>query len=281
MEKAGKLRHIRALCMLLLIVCSLAFSPVTSVTVTYASTKTSASARAKKKKAAKASKTAKTKKKKTTVKKGFVKKNGRWYYYNEQGKLQTGWIRVGSATYYGKKSGSHAGALVTGWVRSGGREYYFRRSGGKGKTGMMYTGTQKVNGISCHFTDEGVFTGCTHAGSRRGFINRVGEMARENQRKHNILATVVVAQACLETGYGRVVPGNNLFGLYGKRFSSWQGSFEGYNAYIRRYFPRLVGVRSYVRYASTIGSGGYAAAGNYGQSLLWIIRRYNLTKFAR
>lgn len=213
---------------------------------------------------------------------GFASKNGKVYYYGEDHKLKTGWIIVNGKRYYAKKKKPYKGSLLTGWQRIKGKEYYFRRTGKKGKYGMAYAGeTKDVNGIACKFDKNGVFLGCRHAGSRSGFINRVGEMARDNQRKNNILATVVVAQACLETGYGKYIYHNNLFGLYGKRFGSWQGSIEGYNSYIRTYFPSLIGVRSYSYYVNRIANGGYAAASNYGSSLMSIISSYNLTRFAR
>lgn len=213
---------------------------------------------------------------------GFVKKNGRVYYYGKDHKKKTGWIIVNGKRYFGKKRKPYKGSLLTGWHTFGGKEYYFRESGKPGKYGLAYAGkVQEVNGIACRFDKSGVFLGCRYAGSRSGFIGQVGEMARDNQRKNDILATVVVAQACLETGYGEYIYHNNLFGLYGKRFGSWQSSIEGYNTYIRTYFPSLIGVHSYSYYVNRIGNGGYAAAPNYGSILMSIIREKNLTRFSR
>lgn len=218
------------------------------------------------------------KKKKT----GFVKEGGRWYYYGKSHKVKTGWIKVGKRTFYGEKSGSHKGSFLTGWQTIGGKEYYFEKTGGRRKYGSLYKGgVRKVNGISCKFSKDGVFTGCKYAGSTSGFVNRIGELARNNQRKNNILATVPVAQSILETGYGRVTPYHNLFGIYGGRYSSEEDSFEGYNRYIRTYFPSLIGCMSYTTYAWRIGNGGYAEAGGYAPALLQIISRDNLTRFAR
>lgn len=217
-----------------------------------------------------------------TVKTGFVKQGSRMYYYGSDHRKKTGWITVNGRIYFAKLRKPYKGSLLTGWQTIGGKEYYFRKKGKAGLLGMAYAGrVRKVNGISCVFNDKGVFTGCKYAGSRSGFIGTIGEMARNNQRKNNILATVVVAQACLETGYGKYIYHNNLFGIYGGRYSSWQGSMEGYNAYIRRYFPSLIGCRNHYTYVNRIASGGYAAAGNYGSSLRWIISSFNLTRFAR
>ena len=238
-----------------------------------------------KKKAASTKKAAakKTAAKKTAaVRQGFVKSGARWYYYSEEHRMTTGWIHVGGRKYYGRTSGSRKGSLLTGWQTIGGKEYYFSETGGAGAVGRAYAGcTKKVNGISCVFNQEGVFTGCRYAGGTDSFVSRIGEMARHNQRKNNILATVTVAQAILETGYGSVKPHNNLFGIYGGRYSSEAESMEGYNAYIRKYFPSLIGCRNYYTYASRIGNGGYAQAGGYTSALLQIISQNGLTKYAK
>lgn len=213
---------------------------------------------------------------------GFVKRGSRWYYYNENHKKVYGWIRIGKKLYYAKKKSPYRGSLVSGWMTIRGKEYYFSPVNKKGRFGRAYMNqTKVVNGIACNFNEAGEYTGMKYAGPRNGFVNRVGEMARDNQRKNNILATVVVAQACLETGYGQHVYRNNLFGLYGRRFSSEQQSMRAYNTYIHTYFPSLIGCRSYYTYATRIGNGGYAQAGGYGPALLSIIHSHNLTRFAR
>ena len=250
------------------------------------STKAKSSKKSSKKKSVSKKKAASTKKeaaKKTAAaRQGFVKIGSGWYYYGEDHRMMTGWIHVGGRKYYGRTSGSRKGSLLTGWQTIGGKEYYFSETGGAGAIGRAYAGcTKKVNGISCVFNQEGVFTGCRYAGGTGSFVSRIGEMARHNQRKNNILATVTVAQAILETGYGSVKPHNNLFGIYGGRYSSEAESLEGYNAYIRRYFPSLIGCRNYYTYASRIGNGGYAQAGGYTSALLQIISQNGLTKYAK
>lgn len=250
------------------------------------STKPKSTKKSSKKQSVSKKKAASTKKvaaKKTAaVRQGFVKVGARWYCYGEDHRKMTGWIHIGGRKYYGKTSGSGKGSLLTGWQTIGGKEYYFSETGGAGAVGCAYAGcTKKVNGISCVFNQEGVFTGCRYAGGTGSFVSRIGEMARHNQRKNNILATVTVAQAILETGYGSVKPHNNLFGIYGGRYRSEAESMEGYNAYIRRYFPSLIGCRNYYTYASRIGNGGYAQAGGYTSALLQIISQNGLTKYAK
>lgn len=47
------------------------------------------------------------------------------------------------------------------------------------------------------------------------FIERIAPMAMVNMRIYGILASVTIAQAALESGWGAHAPGNNLFGIKG------------------------------------------------------------------
>ncbi|WP_342433037.1 S8 family serine peptidase [Neobacillus sp. FSL H8-0543] len=52
-------------------------------------------------------------------------KGGVWYYFNQEAKMQTGWVHDGKSWYYLNKSG----AMATGWVKDGGTWYYLNKSG--------------------------------------------------------------------------------------------------------------------------------------------------------
>ena len=214
---------------------------------------------------------------------GFVKKKGKWYYYLN-GKKQKGWITVGNKTYYARKKGKQKYQLVQGWKKIRKKWYYFFEKGKKGRICSMVKGrTFKVNGISCVFNKDGSFLKYKYAGKRNGFVQKIGEMARENQARNNILASIVTAQACLETGYGRHVYHNNLFGIRAgqgyRHYSSWKKSMEDYTEFMRHYIPGLFGVRNAYRACSIVGSSGYAQAWNYGSMLSTIVQSHNLTKF--
>ena len=173
----------------------------------WAASKTTSKKKTSKKKT---SKKKTSKKKKAAKKEGFVKKNGSWYYY-EAGKKKTGWITVGTRRYYAIKTGSSRGRLVRGWYTIRKKQYYFREEGKKGVIcSLAAGGTCKVNGIKCIFDEEGQFVKCKHAGDTDGFINEIGEKARINQAYNNILASLVVAQACLETGHGDCSVSSNI-----------------------------------------------------------------------
>ena len=217
-----------------------------------------------------------TKKKKKT---GFQKKNGHWYFL-KNGKKQTGWITFKGRRYYAYKKGYRKGRLVTGWFKKGKKEYYFREKGKKRIIGSMAIDcTVKINGIKCVFNKKGKFVKCKNAGKRNGFINTIGEMARENQARNNILASLVVAQACVETGYGAYIYHNNLFGIAGGSYSSWEESLEAYVDFMKTYIPGIFGVRDWGTACYIVGRSGYASASNYYSSLVWVISNYNLTRF--
>ena len=74
---------------------------------------------------------------KSTVGK-WKKKNGKWYYYDANGKLHKGWLKYKKQTYYLKKNGQ----MATGWQKVGKSWYYFAKSG-EMKTGWIKLGTRK------------------------------------------------------------------------------------------------------------------------------------------
>ena len=269
-------RHL-LVCLAAALVLSMAAAPVllTQSSVVWAKSTTKTKSSAKKANS----------KKKTKKKNGFVKKNGYWYYYLN-GKKQKGWITVGKKKYYGLKKGSNSqkGRLVKGWYKIRKKTYYFREEGKKGIIcSLAINGTAKVNGIKCIFDDEGNLVKCKYAKKGTDFVSKVGELARMNQAKNNILASLVVAQACLETGFGRNIYHNNLFGIRqgsGYRwYDSWEESIEDYVNFMHTYIPRIFGVRDWSTACWIIGNAGYAEAGGYGSALVSIVRNYNLTRF--
>jgi flagellum-specific peptidoglycan hydrolase FlgJ len=51
--------------------------------------------------------------------------------------------------------------------------------------------------------------------SKESFIDQLAPAAQADMREFGILASVTIAQAILESGWGRSAPGNNLFGIKG------------------------------------------------------------------
>ncbi len=94
---------------------------------------------------------------------GWVTKNGKKYYYNEQGEMLKGKVAIDGHLYYLDAS---TGALHTGWFKIG-KKYYYANSGGilavntwqGGKylksTGAAATGWTEIDGVSYLFDSSG------------------------------------------------------------------------------------------------------------------------------
>ena len=117
---------------------------------------------------------------------GWVKKNDKWYYYNN-GKLLTGWLNYQGAVYY--LAGN--GAMVSGWQMIGGKWYYFNSSGsmrtgwlkdgGKWyylqKNGVMKTGWIYLDKVWYYLEGSGAMkTGWLRLGSTWYFMDQSGAM---------------------------------------------------------------------------------------------------------
>ncbi|MBE5943861.1 MAG: hypothetical protein E7258_02965 [Lachnospiraceae bacterium] len=118
---------------------------------------------------------------------GWVKDNGKWYYLNNNGEMQTGWVLLGGKWYY-LNSG---GAMQTGWGLIDGKWYYFNSNGemqigwvnigGKwyylNSGGAMQTGWGLVNGKWYYFNSDGTMkTGWINIGGKWYYLNPGGDM---------------------------------------------------------------------------------------------------------
>ena len=74
--------------------------------------------------------------------------DGCWYYLNASGKMATGWKQVGDNWYYL----DGAGRMKTGWLEWNGDWYYFDGSG------VMVTGKRTIGGKSYTFGSDGAMT---------------------------------------------------------------------------------------------------------------------------
>ncbi len=80
------------------------------------------------------------------LKTGWVKTGGKWYYLDDLGVMQTGFVKVDGSWYYLSSSG----AMFTGWGTDGNRWFYFDGSG------AMKTGWLKENGIWYYLDASGI-----------------------------------------------------------------------------------------------------------------------------
>lgn len=62
----------------------------------------------------------------TIVANGWKKINGKWYYFDKSGYMQTGWLKDGSKWYYLNSGGD----MATGWLKVGSTWYFFIKTSG-------------------------------------------------------------------------------------------------------------------------------------------------------
>lgn len=141
------------------------------------------------------------------------------------------------------------------------------------------------------------------------FLNLLVPAAQACQRATGVPASLTLAQAALESGWGARAPGNNLFGI--KADAAWKGATVSFptTEYIKgvkksltltfRAYPDWAGsmidhadfFRKNPRYAAcfkeTTGQGwaravakaGYATDPNYAASLIAVMDGRNMTKY--
>jgi len=143
------------------------------------------------------------------------------------------------------------------------------------------------------------------------FIQAIKGQATKDMNKYGILASLTIAQAILESGWGSSglsKSANNLFGI--KAFSSWKGAkvnlptHEYYhgkrieiNSYFRKYkswgnsitdhtkllmtkrYERIIGVTDYKLVCKLIRDCGYATDISYTTKLINIIETYKLYEY--
>ena len=76
---------------------------------------------------------------------GWTKVSGKWYYFNASGAMLTGWQKISNTWYYFNPGGD----MVTGWKQISGKWYYFNTSG------AMVTGWQTISGKTYFFKSGG------------------------------------------------------------------------------------------------------------------------------
>lgn len=149
------------------------------------------------------------------------------------------------------------------------------------------------------------------------FITKVGKMAKKDMAKSKILASITIAQACLESGYGEselARKANNLFGIKkhdwkgktyakdsyevenGKKvlrrsvfraYDSWQDSINDHSKYLAtrsldgktKLYAAVVGETNYKKAAKALQKAGYSTYPNYAEMLVGLIEKYDLTRY--
>ena len=148
---------------------------------------------------------------------------------------------------------------------------------------------------------------------QKAFIERVGALAAADMQKSGVLASLTIAQAILESGWGKsglTVKANALFGI--KAGTNWKGRvysaktqecYDGVNfttvtALFRAYdsweesvadhsalltgaarYKAVIGERDYKTACRAIKAAGYATDPQYADKLIRLIESYGLTAY--
>jgi flagellum-specific peptidoglycan hydrolase FlgJ len=142
------------------------------------------------------------------------------------------------------------------------------------------------------------------------FIERIAPYAIEDMKQSKILASLTIAQAILESGWGSsdlTVRGNNLFGIKGyyrnesvimrtteyeggrkisvdarfRKYPSWLESINDHSSMFNRMirYKNLVGCKDYVKACHNVKQDGYATDPDYTSKLVKLIVNFDLDKY--
>lgn len=148
---------------------------------------------------------------------------------------------------------------------------------------------------------------------QKKFIEMIGRMAQEDMRKSRILASVTIAQAILESGWGTselCLNANALFGIkadarwggkvYSKEtkecydgvnytavtalfraYESWEESVRDHSAFLTasQRYAAVIGETDYKEACQALKAAGYATDPAYPKKLISLIDQYNLTAY--
>lgn len=98
--------------------------------------------------------------------------DGKWYYFESTGVMQTGWKQISGKWYYLHTDG----AMRTGWKQIDGKWYYFHTDG------AMRTDWKQINGKWYYFhTDGAMRTGWKQIGDKWYYLYEDGHMAKSEK----------------------------------------------------------------------------------------------------
>ena len=132
------------------------------------------------------------------------------------------------------------------------------------------------------------------------FVAKAKPLALKVQEQYGVPYGVCIAQAALETGWGRFVKGNNYFGIKGqgqkfathefvngkrinivdsfRAYDSMEDSFEDYGHFLRTQprYAKAFQTKDPEAFARELQLAGYATDPEYASKLISIMRRWNL-----
>jgi len=165
----------------------------------------------------------------------------------------------------------------------------------------------------CSYATAAGAAGASPTQAQKDFIARVGALASADMNRSGVLASLTVAQAILESGWGASALTKNANALFGiKADSRWKGRvysastkecYDGVNfvtetAVFRAYdsweqsvsdhsafllasarYAAVIGERDYKKACAAIHKAGYATDPGYTEKLVRLIETYGLTAY--
>jgi flagellum-specific peptidoglycan hydrolase FlgJ len=151
--------------------------------------------------------------------------------------------------------------------------------------------------------------------NKMDFIKELVPHAQRIQEKYHILPSLIIAQACLESNFGKsglAQKGKNLFGIKGsyngqsvtmrtheyergkkvwvdaafRKYPSWYDSLEDLSklyingvSWDQNKYKLIIGETNYIMACKKVQECGYCTDPNYAAKLIQIIEKYNLTQY--
>lgn len=129
------------------------------------------------------------------------------------------------------------------------------------------------------------------------FIFRIVEYNYDARKKYNVLTSVTVAQAIVESGWGKSTisqEANNLFGMKGnyygqsytakkgeiyRKYPTWNESVEDHARLLCNKNYQCNNIKNYKKVLKNLKSGGYSESKDYIEKIEQVIVKYNLTQY--
>lgn len=150
---------------------------------------------------------------------------------------------------------------------------------------------------------------------RKAFIKKIGPIAKQVDKSYDLLPSITIAQACLESNYGQSDLSqkyNNLFGVKGTNpntsailttkeyvkgkwinvkarfqiYDSYEASiraharlFQNGTSWNHKQYQHVLAAKDYSKQAKALVTDGYATDPNYADKLINLIEQYGLAKY--
>ena len=150
---------------------------------------------------------------------------------------------------------------------------------------------------------------------RKAFIKKIGPIAKQVDKSYDLLPSITIAQACLESNYGQSDLSqkyNNLFGVKGTNpntsailttkeyvkgkwinvkarfqiYDSYEASiraharlFQNGTSWNHKQYQHVLAAKDYRKQAKALVTDGYATDPNYAYKLINLIEQYGLAKY--